>query len=69
MKVTKLPSQSFLVPSTQQGPEKARDALVEWSAMAKEAYSKNTQRRKGRTARCFRGFARGRDWSSSPRRR
>jgi hypothetical protein len=44
MKLTKLPPESVLNPIAQPDARQAQDALVEWSAMAREAYSKNTQR-------------------------
>jgi integrase len=56
MKLTKLPPESVLAPTAQPDPQKAKDALVAWSAMAKEAYSKNTQRAQRADGAVFQSF-------------
>jgi integrase len=56
MKLSKLPRESVLSPMLKQNPEKAKEALIEWSAMAKEAYSKNTQRAQRADGAVFQGF-------------
>jgi site-specific recombinase XerD len=56
MKLTKMPSESVLTPIAQSDARQAQDALVEWSAMAKEAYSKNTQRAQRADGAVFQGF-------------
>lgn len=56
MKLTRLPPESVLSPIPEQNPQKAKEALVAWSAMAKEAYSKNTQRAQRADGAVFQGF-------------
>lgn len=56
MKLTRLPPESVLTPSMHPDSQKAKDTLVQWSAMAKEAYSKNTQRAQRADGAVFQGF-------------
>jgi site-specific recombinase XerD len=56
MKLTKLPPESVLSPIAQPDAREAQDALIEWSAMAKEAYSKNTQRAQRADGAVFQAF-------------
>jgi integrase len=56
MKLTQRPPESVLHPIGEQNAEKAKNALIEWSAMAKEAYSKNTRRAQRADGAVFQGF-------------
>jgi hypothetical protein len=50
------PAPTSQAPIADQNYEKAKEALIEWSAMAKEAYSKNTQRAQRADGAVFQRF-------------